>query len=49
MAKSSKEYRLLVEYKNGMEKVYWFDSWKEAYWFVMNEGDHVEDWDINGK
>lgn len=47
--KLESSYRLMIEYTNGIEKVYYFDTWQEAYNFVYYEGDHVVDWDINGE
>jgi hypothetical protein len=39
----------MIEYTNGIEEVYYFDTWKEAIHFVEMEGKHVVDWDINGE
>lgn len=39
-----KKVYLCIEYKNGIEKIFYFDSWKEAYDYVVQEGDHVEDY-----
>ena len=48
MVDFNKPYRLMIECIGGIEKVYYFDSHKEALDFVKNEGAIVVDWDING-